>query len=312
MRIAFLGTPEFAVPSLEALLRAGHELVAVVAQPDRPAGRGQALRAPATKVWAEAHGVAVLQPEKVRDGALAARLAAVRPDALAVAAYGRILGADLLSLAPYGAINVHGSLLPRWRGAAPIQWAVASGDRETGVTIMQMDVGLDTGDILLQRAAPIGPDDTAETLSERLADLGGAALVEALDGLARGTIVPVRQDAALATAARILEKEDGRVDWSRPAREIAARLRGFTPWPGAFTTLDGKLVKLVEAAPLDPTEGDRGAPGRAARLPGRGVAVSCGGGTALLVTRLKLEGKPGQDALAFWNGLRRDEATFGT
>lgn len=315
MRIVFLGTPEFAVPSLEALFRAGHALAAVVAQPDRPAGRGQALRAPATKVWAEAHGVPVLQPEKVRDGVLAGRLAELRPDALAVAAYGRILGADLLALAPHGAINVHASLLPRWRGAAPIQWAVASGDRETGVTIMQMDAGLDTGDILLQRTMAIRPDDTAETLSERLADLGGAALVEALDGLARGAIVPVRQDPGLATAARILLKEDGRIDWSRPAQEIAARLRGFTPWPGAFTTLGGRLVKIVEAsaAPVfDAKEAPQGAAGSGFRIPGRGVFVVCGGGTALLVARLQLEGKPAQDANAFWNGLRREEVTFGT
>lgn len=312
MRIAFLGTPEFAVPSLEALFRAGHELVAVVAQPDRPAGRGQALRAPATKTWALAHDVPVLQPEKVRDGVLAGQLGALRPDALVVAAYGRILGADLLDLAPNGAINVHGSLLPRWRGAAPIQWAVASGDRETGVTIMQMDAGLDTGDILLQRAMPVLEDDTAETLSARMAELGGAVLVEALAELLRGGLVPVPQDPALATAARILQKEDGRVDWSRPAGEIAARLRGFTPWPGAFTTLDGRLVKLLEAAALDPSQGERSTPARAARLPGRGVTVTCGGGSALLVTRLQLEGKPAQDALAFWNGLRRDEVTFGT
>ncbi len=312
MRIAFLGTPEFAVPSLEALFRAGHELVAVVAQPDRPAGRGQALRAPATKTWALAHAVPVLQPEKVRDGVLAGQLAALRPDALVVAAYGRILGQDLLDLAPFGAINVHGSLLPRWRGAAPIQWAIASGDRETGVTIMQMDAGLDTGDILLQRAEPIRRDDTAETLSERMADLGGAALVEALAAVARGAVVPVRQDPARATAARILEKEDGRVDWTRPASEISARLRGFTPWPGAFTTLDGKLVKLLEAAPLEPEQGERGSPARAHRLPGRGVTVTCGAGSALLVRRIQLEGKPAQDALAFWNGLRRDEVTFGT
>src|SRR5512142_381574 len=164
MRVVFMGTPAFAVPSLEALARVGHELVAVVAQPDRPAGRGQALREPATKIWARAHGVPVLQPEKVRDGRLAAALAPLNPDVLVVAAYGRILGTDLLELAPLGAVNVHASLLPRWRGAAPIAWALAEGDRETGITIMQMDAGLDTGDILLQRAIDIGPDDTSETL----------------------------------------------------------------------------------------------------------------------------------------------------
>jgi methionyl-tRNA formyltransferase len=167
VRVVFLGTPAFAIPSLDALARAGHDLAAVVAQPDRPAGRGHALREPATKAWARDRGVPVLQPEKVRDGRLAADLAALSPDVLCVAAYGRILGKDLLELAPHGAINVHGSLLPRWRGAAPIQWAIASGERETGVTIMQMDEGLDTGDVLLQRAMVIAPDDTAESLGPR-------------------------------------------------------------------------------------------------------------------------------------------------
>jgi methionyl-tRNA formyltransferase len=325
MRIVFLGTPEFAVPSLEALARAGHQLLAVVAQPDRPAGRGQALREPATKIWAREHGLPILQPEKVRDGKLAADLAALAPDVLVVAAYGRILGADLLHLAPFGAVNVHGSLLPRWRGAAPVQWAVASGDAETGVTIMQMDEGLDTGDMLLQRAMPIRPDDTAVTVFERLADLGGAALCEALDGLARGALVPVKQDPALATAARILEKEDGRIDWSRPAGVISARLRGFTPWPGAFTTLEGKLVKILEASPLpvlgagavDPVApaagvGTAASPGAVLRVAGRGVAAACGEGTALLVKRLQPEGRAAQDALAWFNGLRRETATFGT
>jgi methionyl-tRNA formyltransferase len=312
MRIAFMGTPAFAVPPLEALRRAEHEIVALVAQPDRPAGRGQALREPATKVWARDHGVAVLQPEKVRDGRLAAELSALHPDALVVAAYGRILGPDLLRLAPFGSINIHGSLLPRWRGAAPLQWAVASGDRETGVTIMQMDEGLDTGDILLQRTLPIGPEDTAESLSARLAEVGGEALLAALDGLSRGAIVPVRQDPAEARVARILEKEDGRVDWARPATEIAARLRGFTPWPGAFTTVDGRLVKILSASDAAPPPGGGQAPGHAVRLPGRGMVVSCGGGTALVVTRLQPEGRPPQDALAFFNGLRRESVTLGT
>ncbi len=317
MRLVFLGTPPFAVPPLEALRRAGHEIAAGVAQPDRPAGRGQALREPATKVWARAHGVPVLQPVKVRDGKLAAELSGLRPDALVVAAYGRILGTDLLRLAPFGSINVHGSLLPRWRGAAPIQWAVASGDRETGVTIMQMDEGLDTGDILLQRAIPIGPDDTAESMSPRLAELGGEALLATLDGLVRGAVVPVPQDPALATAARILEKEDGRVDWSTPAIEIAARLRGFTPWPGAFTTLDGRTVKILLASPLDAsTTGEvqppLASPGHAVRVPGRGMRVACGQRTALLVTRLQPEGRPPQDALAFFNGLRRESVALGT
>jgi methionyl-tRNA formyltransferase len=311
VRIVFLGTPAFAVASLDALARAGHEVRAVVAQPDRPAGRGQALRAPATKEWARARGIEVLQPEKVRDGALAAALAPMGADALVVAAYGRILGRDLLRLAPLGALNVHGSLLPKYRGAAPIQWAVARGERETGVSIMAMDEGLDTGDVLLQRTIAIGEAETAEALAPRLAALGGEALVEALALLARREVVPVRQDGARATLAPILRREDGRIDWARPAAEIAARLRGFTPWPGAWTTLDGRLLKVLEAAPAAGAP-PPGGPGAAFRAGARGLGVACGGGTVLLVGRVQAEGKAAQDALAFLNGLRRETVALGT
>lgn len=310
MRVVYLGTPEFAVAPLSALAAAGHELAAVVAQPDRPAGRGGALKEPATKRWARERGIPVLQPEKVRDGRLAAELRALAPDVLCVAAYGRILGKDLLDLAPHGALNVHGSLLPRWRGAAPIQWAIASGEAETGVTIMRMDEGLDTGDMLLQRALPIPPADTAETLAPRLAALGGEALVLALALAAEGKLVPVRQDPAQATLAPILTKEHGRVDWTLPARVVHDRLRGFTPWPGAWTTLDGKLLKLLEAEVVEAAPSG-GAPGAAAALPGRGLLVSCAPPSALLVRRLQLEGKAPQAAAEFVNGLRRRELVLG-
>jgi methionyl-tRNA formyltransferase len=309
MRIVFLGTPAFAVPTVDALARAGHELLAVVAQPDRPAGRGQALRAPATKEWALERGLPVLQPEKVRDGTLAAGLAALRPDVLVVTAYGRILGTDLLRLAPLGAVNVHASLLPRWRGAAPIQWSVASGERETGVSIMAMDEGLDTGDVLLQRPLPIGDDETAEALAPRLAALGGEAIVEALALLERDAIVPVRQDAARATLAPILKREDGRVDWARPAKAIRDRLRGFTPWPGAWTTLDGKVVKVLEARVVA-----GGAPdelGHGVLVEG-GIVVRCGDGTALSLLRLQLEGRAAASAADLANGLRRKSFGFGS
>ena len=313
MRIVYLGTPAFAVPALEALSAAGHELLAVVAQPDRPAGRGQALRPPPTKIWAAAHGVPVLQPEKVRDGSLAAALAPLRPDVLAVAAYGRILGADLLGLAPYGAVNVHASLLPRWRGAAPIQWSLASGEAETGVSLMLMDEGLDTGHVLLQRVERILPSDTAETLSERLADLGGRALVEALDLVARGAVVAVRQDEARATKARLIEKEDGRVDFTRGAAAVAHRLRAFTPWPGATTSHGGRPLKLVEARQASAAGLPPGAaPGHAVVVPGEGLLVACGGGTALLVTRVQPEGRAAVAAADFANGLRARSLTLGT
>ena len=311
MRIAFLGTPEFAVPSLEALARSGHQVLCVVCQPDRPAGRGHELREPAAKRWAHERGVPVLQPEKVRDGRLAADLSSRSPDLLAVAAYGRILGKDLLELAPHGAVNVHGSLLPKYRGAAPIQWAVAQGERETGVSVMQMDEGLDTGDVLLQRGLPIGPEDTAETLSPRLARLGAEALVEALGLVERGEVVPVPQDASQASLAPILEKEHGRIDWTLPARRIRDRLRGFSPWPGAWTTLDGKLLKVM-AASAEEVRRPAGPPGSAFRIAGRGFGVLCGGETALLVTEVQAEGKRRQGALDFMNGLRRDAFTLGT
>ncbi len=311
MRIAFLGTPAFAVPALDALAGAGHAVAAVVCQPDRPAGRGRALREPATKGWARERGVPVMQPEKVRDGKLAAALGPLGPDALVVVAYGRILGPDLLTLAPQGAVNVHASLLPRYRGAAPIQWALAEGERETGVTIMQMDEGLDTGDVLLQRVLPVAPGDTGETLSRKLARLGGEALVESLSLLEAGRILPVRQDGSKATLAPILTKEHGRIDWALPAAHILARLRAFSPWPGAWTTLGGKLVKILaanaEAAPSPGTP-----PGSARRAAHRGIAVQCGGETALLVTELQPEGKKPQTALNFLNGLQRDAFCFDT
>jgi methionyl-tRNA formyltransferase len=301
MRVVFLGTPEFAVATVDALAAAGHEVLAVVAQPDRPAGRGQALHAPAVKVWAEARGVPVLQPTKVRDGSLAAALAPLRPDVLVVTAYGRILGRDLLRLAPLGAINVHASLLPRWRGAAPIQWAVAAGDAETGVTVMQMDEGLDTGDMLLVRTTPIGPEETAEALLPRLAALGGAAAVEALPRLAAGALVPVAQDAAGVTLAPILTKDHGRLDFTRPAAELAARVRGLTPWPGAFTSLDGKGLKVHRARPAPSGAGD-GVPGSARGVDGV-LRVTCGGGSALDVVELQPEGKKRMAATDFLNGV---------
>ncbi len=298
MRIAFLGTPAFAVPALDALERAGHAILAVVAQPDRPAGRGQELRQPATKAWAQERGIPVLQPLKVRDGALAAELRALEPDLLVVVAYGRILGEDLLGLAPHGAVNVHGSLLPRWRGAAPIQWSIASGDRETGVTIMQMDAGLDTGDILLQRTLAVGDED-AETVAPRLAALGGEALVETLRLLQAGEIVPVRQDGAQATIAPVLDKEHGRLDFRLPAGQLAARIRGFRPWPGAFTTVGGRVLKVHVASPL-PAAGGL-APGEARASPD-GLAVGCGEGTALLLREVQLEGKRRVSAAEFLRG----------
>jgi len=320
VKIAFLGTPPFAVAALEALAAAGHALCCVVAQPDRPSGRGQALAMPATKVWALARGLRVLQPEKVRDGKLAAELGALQPDLLVVVAYGRILGRDLLTLAPHGAVNVHASLLPRWRGAAPVQWAVAEGDRATGVTIMRMDEGLDTGDILLQREAAIGPSETAAELLPRLAKLGGEALCEALPLLEAGRLTPVRQGQAGVTLAPIIEKEHGRLDFRLPAARLACRIRGFSPWPGAFTLLGGKLLKVHAAREATAEErasarisrtsrsavpdmaGEALAPGETAAIP-TGILIGCGQGTALFATELQLEGKRRLPAAELWKGV---------
>jgi methionyl-tRNA formyltransferase len=315
VRVVFLGTPEFAVPTVDALARAGHEVLTVVAQPDRPAGRGQALKVPATRTWAALRGVPVLQPEKVRDGTLATALRALRPDVLVVAAYGRILGRDLLTLAPLGAVNVHASLLPRWRGAAPIQWAVASGETETGVTVMQMDEGLDTGDMLLVRTTAIGPEETAEALSPRLAALGGEAIVEALPLLAAGALVPVRQNAAAVTLAPILEKGDGRLDFTRPAAELACRVRGFTPWPGAYTSLAGRTLKVHRAVALAAAPGGHapgGAPPGTARVSGGALQVACGGGTSLALLEVQPEGKRRMAARDFVNGLPPGALVLGS
>lgn len=307
MKIAFLGTPPFASASLEALAAAGHEIACVVAQPDRPAGRGRELREPATKRWALGRGVPLLQPEKVRDGWLAARLAAIAPDLLVVVAYGRILGKDLLELAPRGAVNVHASLLPRWRGAAPIQWAIAEGDAWTGVTVMRVDEGLDTGDILLQRATPIGPEETAEELGGRLAALGAAALVEALPLLEAGSLVPVRQDPSRHTLAPVIEKEQGRLDFRLPAERLARRVRAFTPWPGAFTTLGGKLLKVHAARSAAPRAVPDVVPDvvpeGAAFVVSEGILVGCGEGSGLLLTEVQLEGKRRIPAAEFARGV---------
>jgi len=320
VKIAFLGTPDFAAASLEALRAAGHDLRCVVAQPDRPAGRGQDVREPATKRWARERGIPVLQPEKVRDGSLAAALARLDPDVLVVVAYGRILGEDLLGLAPHGALNVHASLLPRWRGAAPIQWAIAEGDAWTGVTVMRMDEGLDTGDILLQRPIAIGPEEAAPSLHDRLSRLGGEALCEALPLLEAGRLTPVRQDGSRHTLAPIIEKEQGRLDFRIPAARLAGRIRAFTPWPGAFTALGGRLLKVHAARPVatsasigrtdDEPVPDTGrepvreilAPGETRPDPG-GILVGCGDCSCLLLTEVQLEGKRRMAAAELLKGL---------
>jgi len=246
MRVVFMGSPDFAVPSLEALI-GRHEVALVVTQPDKPAGRGSKLTPPPVKVVAERAGVAVYQPPSARKPEVAERLRATGAELGVVVAYGKILPRAVLEAFPRGCINVHGSLLPRWRGAAPIQRAVIAGDRETGVCIMQLDEGMDTGPVLLERRTPIGEDDTAGSVFERLARIGAEALIEAIDLIAQGQGRAVAQPAEGATHAAMLTKADGAIDFARPAAEVAARIRGVDPWPGAYARLRGENLKLFGA-----------------------------------------------------------------
>ncbi|MDI3465092.1 MAG: Methionyl-tRNA formyltransferase [Nitrospira sp.] len=235
MRIVFMGTPEFAVPSLEAILRSDNQVVGVVTQPDRPKGRGQQLVSSPVKLVAERTGIPILQPLKIRTPEFLQALSAWQPDLIAVAAYGRILPTPILRLPPMGCVNVHGSLLPKYRGAAPVQWAVINGETETGITTMLMDEGMDTGAMLLQEKLEISPEDTAGTLAPRLAELGARLLLDTLMQLKAGTLTPKKQDDGQATLAPILKKEDGLIDWTMSATVLANRVRGLSPWPGAFT-----------------------------------------------------------------------------
>ncbi len=248
MRLVFCGTPQFAVPTLNALAQAGHEIALVVCQPDRPSGRGQQISIPAVKQRALELGLQVTQPEKIKiNPQFQAQLQALKPQVIIVVAYGRIIPKWMLDLPPLGNLNLHASLLPKYRGAAPIQWAIASGEQVTGATTMRIDEGLDTGDILLQREIAILESDTAVTLSPRLAQAGAELMVETLRGLESNSIQPKPQDNSRATLAPILKKEDGRMDFSRPAEVLVNRLRGFQPWPGAFTSFRGKQLQVTQA-----------------------------------------------------------------
>jgi methionyl-tRNA formyltransferase len=284
LKVLFMGSPDFAVPSLRALA-ARHDVVAVVTQPDRPQGRGRRLAPPPVKVAAEELGVEVLQPEKLRRRSVREQLAAFGADCFAVAAYGKILSRKLLAVPPMGCINVHASLLPRLRGAAPIHWAVVRGEAESGITIMQMDEGMDTGPMLLQRAVEVARDETAGSLHDKLAPLGAELLNEALDGLLDGTVTPTPQPEE-GTLAPMLTKDDGRVDFTRPAREVDCRIRGMDPWPGAFTSLGEDRLKLF-ASSVEPGEG---APGEVLGVDNRGLLVACGEG-AVRVPELQLPGR---------------------
>jgi methionyl-tRNA formyltransferase len=302
MKLVFCGTPQFAVPSLEGIVAAGHDVQLVVTQPDRPQGRGMQLTAPPVKQTAVRLSLPITQPEKIKkNDEFRARLEAIHPDAIIVVGYGRIIPDWMLQLPPQGNINVHASLLPRYRGAAPIQWAIAKGETVTGVTTMRIDQGLDTGDILLKREMTIAPGDTAVTLAPRLADLGAELLVETLEQLQQGILKPVPQDDSLATLAPILKKEDGLVDFTRAATEIHNRLRGFQPWPAAYARFRGKNLKIVAAHPAQP-------PGQIApaelQVSGDTLLAGCGKGTALQLLQVQPEGKRAMSARDFISGYR--------
>lgn len=291
LRLVFAGTPEFAAEHLKALLDTPHQIVAVYTQPDRPAGRGQKLMPSPVKQLALQHGLPVLQPPTLRDPAAQEELRALAPDLMVVVAYGLILPQVVLDIPRLGCINSHASLLPRWRGAAPIQRAVQAGDAESGVTVMQMEAGLDTGPMLLKVTTPITAGDTGGSLHDRLAQLGPQTVVQAIAGLAAGTLQGEVQDDALATYAHKLNKDEARIDWNRPADELERLVRAFNPWPICHSTLDGQPLKVLAA---EPAEG-RGQPGQILDASKDGLTVACGEG-ALRLTRLQL---PGGKHLAF-------------
>lgn len=297
MRIVFMGTPDFAVPCLQRLLEDGHEVPAVFTQPDKPVGRHAVLTPPPVKQLALSHGIPVYQPTKMRDGTAAALLRELAPDCLVVVAYGRILPQEILDVPPRGCVNIHGSLLPRYRGAAPIQWSVIRGETVTGVTSMFMDAGMDTGDIIDTLTTPIGENETAGELFERLAPLGARLLSTTLAAIADGTVTRRPQNDAEATMAPMLEKAMGRLDLTRPAQELHNQVRGMNPWPGAFCTAGGKTLKIHETR----VAAGSGAPGTL--LCADPVTVACGEGALQLVT-VQPEGKPRMAAEAWLRGAR--------
>jgi methionyl-tRNA formyltransferase len=299
-RVVFMGTPGFAVPLLEALANA-HRVVGVVTQPDRPAGRGRRLTPSPVKEVALERGLLLYQPQSLRTPEAVAQLVAWDPDVIVVAAFGQILRQNVLDLPPHGCLNVHASLLPRWRGAAPAPAAILAGDEVSGVTIMRMDAGLDTGPTLAQREEPIRPGDTRATLEDRLARLGAESLVEALPAYLAGDLLPRPQPVEGVTYARQLRKEDGRLDWSHAAVELDRRVRAFTPWPGAFTTWRGRRLKVLRAVPLPEWRGDV-SPGTVLTL-ADGLAIATGEG-ALRLEEVQLAGKRPMDVTTFLRGQR--------
>ena len=298
-RIVYMGTPEFAVPILLKLIET-QEVVGVVTQPDRPAGRGQELRPSPVKVAAATHHLPLYQPKSLKAPESIEPIRAWNPDMIVVAAFGQILRPHLLNLPPQGCLNVHASLLPRWRGASPIHYALLAGDAETGITLMQMDVGLDTGPMYVQKAIPIRPDETAATLHDRLAELGAELISVYLKDILAGQLRPQPQDDTFMTYASMIEKEAGQIDWGKSALEIDRHIRAMTPWPGAFTFWDGHMVKILRARPHLPNALPPGTPGQVMHHPD-GVMVLTGEG-AIIIDQLQLAGKKVMEAREFVRG----------
>lgn len=303
MRVIFMGTPDFSVGTLEALVQAGHEVVLAVTQPDKPKGRGGKMQYTPVKEKALEYGIPVFQPAKVREPACVEELAGYRADVIVVIAFGQILPRSILELTPYGCINVHASLLPKYRGAAPIQWALIDGETVTGVTTMQMDEGLDTGDMLLETEVPIGADETGGSLHDKLAAAGAKLCVETLKALEEGTVTPRKQGESPTKYARMLDKELGRIDWSRDAASIERLIRGLNPWPSAYTLWEGKTMKIWAAEVLD---GDSALPcGAVADVTKTGFSVQTGSGL-LRILELQIPGKKRMSADAFLRGYRME------
>ncbi len=297
LRTVFMGTPDFALQTLQGLIDAGCNLVGVYTQPDRPKGRGKQLTAPPVKELAQKYGIPVYQPLKLRQPEAVAELETLAPDLIVVVAYGQILPKSVLEIPAHGCINVHASLLPRYRGAAPINKAIIDGETQTGITTMYMDVGLDTGDMLVKKNLAIGADETAGELHDRLASLGRETMEATLQQLCAGTLQREVQDDEQSSYASMMKKEDGRIDWNRSAREIHNHVRGLDPWPGAYTTLQGELLKLAGTRP----EAEGGEPGRIIAADQHGVCVACGSGS-LRIQQLQLAGRKRLAAADFLRG----------
>lgn len=293
-----MGTPDFAVPCLARLVRDGHELPGVFCQPDKPKGRGYTLTPPPVKEFALEHGLTVFQPSSLRDGEALSTLRTLSPELIVVVAYGKILPPELLALPPLGCVNIHASLLPRWRGAAPIQRAILAGDKQSGVCSMQMDAGMDTGDILLSGVTEIGENETSGELFVRLSLLGAQVLADTITALQDGSLYPQKQDSSLATAAPMLTKAEAPIDWRRSAREIHNQVRGLNPWPCATAELFGSPVKILELRPL---EGGGAQPGTITESRKR-LIIACGGNSSVEVITLQPAGKKAMSAAAFLAG----------